>query len=705
MTESPLSSTSASTEGTETGVLGELFDNSPVPLVVTSLIQDRILAVNNRSREVFGMADTDVVGGAATSFYVDPDDRQIILNAIRETGRLKDHPLRLRRPDGSIVPVLMNSRRIVWNGEPAILGAFVDLTVQREAERALATSERRLAEQSRALTSLTERSVSSTESFENRVNEILRTTALTLDVGRLSVWRLNRDTDEIECMSLFHRTGPARDGVGTRVRRRDCPAYFAALEAERVIDAGDARTDPRTSGFTDGYLVPNGIGAMLDVPVRQAGGTLGVLCAEHVGGARAWTFDEQNFAISVANLIASAVADSERRQAIARLEESEARANLIVDTAHDAFVGIDRSGRIVEWNAQACATFGWTRAEAIGRSLTETIIPPDFRAGHTEGLRRFHATGEAPILNRRLELRALHRSGREFPVELTVTSPLKAVHGPFFGAFLRDISDRLAHDAEIRNARDVAEQSRDRLDRELAAAGRMQRMILPPSLPEDERIRFAATYQTSRHAGGDYYDVIQVDRDRFALVVVDVSGHGANAAIVMAMIRAVIHTYPGAMDDPVSVLQHINRHFQFLWDSSMFATAIVGVLDAGSRVLRVSGAGHPPPLLLRAGHVAEIPMTNAPLLLWNEIADPPVVEISLEAGDRVVLYTDGITDRCGPNDSRFDLSRVMDSLARNTARDMPGMLAELNRELDAFACTEEPDDDQTVLAVEILTRP
>ena len=316
------------------------------------------------------------------------------------------------------------------------------------------------------------------------MNEILQTAASTLDVARLSVWRLNRDTDEIECVSLIQSTAtPTRDGVGTRVHRRVCPPYFAALEAERVIDASDARTDPRTSGFTDGYLVPNGIGAMLDVPLRQAGGTLGVLCAEHVGGARVWTFDEQNFAISVANLIAAAVADAERRQAIARLEESEARANLIVDTAHDAFVGIDRAGRIVEWNAQASATFGWTRAEALGRSLTETIIPPDFRAGHTEGLRRFHATGEGPILNRRLELRALHRSGREFPVELTVTSPIKVAHGIFFGAFLRDISDRLAHDTEISHARDVAEQSRDRLDRELASAGHMQRMILPRSLP------------------------------------------------------------------------------------------------------------------------------------------------------------------------------------------------------------------------------
>jgi len=693
---------SVSTEGTEGGLLSELFDNSPVPLVVTSLIRDQILAVNRRSEEVFGMRGAEAVGGPATVFYSDPDERQTILRAIRETGRLTNHPMRLRRLDGAIVSVLMNSRRIVWNGEPAILGAFVDMTAQREAEEALAASERRLAEQSRTLTSLTERSVAVGGSFEDRVNEILQTAGETLDVARLSVWRLNRDTDEIECVSLYHSTPEAgRDGVGTRVPRQLCPPYFAALEAERVIDATDARTDPRTSGFTDGYLVPNGIGAMLDVPLRQAGGTLGVLCAEHVGGARVWTVDEQNFAISVANLLAAAVADAERRQAVTRLEESEARATLIVDTAHDAFIGIDGEGRIVAWNAQASATFGWTPAEVVGRFLTETIIPQEFRVGHTEGLQRFNATGDGPILNRRLELRALHRSGREFPIELTVTAPIKVARGVFFGAFLRDISDRLAHETEVNHAREVAEQSRDRLDQELASAGHMQRTILPRSLPEDERVRFAATYETSRHAGGDYYDVIQIDRHRFALVVIDVSGHGARAAIVMAMIRAVIHTQPCAMDNPACVLQHLNRHFQFLWDTSMFATALVGVLDAGSRVLRVSSAGHMPPLILRGGNVAEMPMTTAPLLLWDEIADIPVAEFRLEAGDRVVLYTDGITDRCGPNESRFDLERLTDSLARNSGRDLAAMLGELNSELEAFACTTEPDDDQTVLAVEI----
>ena len=577
MTESG-SSESVSSSASEASLLGELFDNSPVPLVVTSLIRDRILAVNRRSEEVFGLRGSDVVGGSVIAFYSDPHDRQTILRAIQETGFLKNHPLQLRHPDGRIVSVLFNSRRIVWYGEPAIIGAFVDLTKQREAEQALATSEARLAEQSRVLTSLTERSISSDESYENRVNAILQSAAATLAVGRLSVWRLNHDTDEIECISLHQSTAPVRDGVGTRVPRQVCPPYFAALEAERMIDATDARTDPRTSGFTDGYLVPNGIGAMLDVPLRQAGGTLGVLCAEHVGGARIWTVDEQNFAISVANLLAAAGADAERRHAIARLEESEARAN---------------------------------------------------------------------------------------------------------------------------QAREVAEKNRDQLDHELASAGEMQRMILPRSLPADPRIRFAATYQTSRHAGGDYYDVIQIDRDRFALVVIDVSGHGARAAIVMAMIRAVIHSSP--MEDPVAVLQHLNRHFEFLWDTSMFATAIVGILDAGSRVLHVSSAGHMPPLLIRHAKVTEMPVANAPLLLWNEIADPPIEEIRLEVGDRVVFYTDGITDRCGPNDSRFDLERVMKSFARNSGMAMPAMLADLDRELEAFACTQEPDDDQTVLAVEIIS--
>jgi PAS domain S-box-containing protein len=196
---------------------------------------------------------------------------------------------------------------------------------------------------------------------------------------------------------------------------------------------------------------------MLDVPLRHDNATVGVLCAEQTGGARAWTVDEQNFALSMANLVVVAIVEEERRVALHRLAESEERARMIVNTAHDAFIGIDSSGSIVAWNAQAERIFGWTRDEALGRNLADTIVPPAFRDAHNAGMRRFHRTGEAPVVNQRLELTALDRSGREFPVELTITSPLRVGDGFFFGAFLRDISDRRERDAEHRHAKESAE--------------------------------------------------------------------------------------------------------------------------------------------------------------------------------------------------------------------------------------------------------
>jgi PAS domain S-box-containing protein len=270
------------------------------------------------------------------------------------------------------------------------------------------------------------------------------------------MWRFEEERRVIRCVGQYRPEGTEYLS-GSTLRHDDAPAYFEALEHVRVIAANDARTDPRTRDFLDSYLLPNDIGAMLDVPLRHDNTTVGVLCAEHVGGARAWTVDEQNFMISVANLIVVAIAEEDRRTALTRLGDSEARARLIVDTAHDAFIGIDSAGTIVTWNAQAESTFGWTSVEALGRNLADTIVPPAFREAHNSGMRRFHETGDAPVVNQRLELRALHRSGREFPVELTITSPMRVEDGFFFGAFLRDISDRRERDAELRRATESAE--------------------------------------------------------------------------------------------------------------------------------------------------------------------------------------------------------------------------------------------------------
>jgi sigma-B regulation protein RsbU (phosphoserine phosphatase) len=242
-------------------------------------------------------------------------------------------------------------------------------------------------------------------------------------------------------------------------------------------------------------------------------------------------------------------------------------------------------------------------------------------------------------------------------------------------------------------------QSRDRLDRELASAARMQRLILPAVMPQHPAASFAAYYETSRHAGGDYYDILPLGDDRFGILVADVSGHGAPAAIVMAMIRAVVHTYPGEAADPPAVLHHINRHFRFLWETAMYATAVYGVVDVRRRTLRVSSAGHPLPLVVRNGSdVSTVALDTAMCLLWDELADVPCLEQALCAGDRLVFYTDGITERQGP-DGMYDPERLSATLA-SVGRQAPAeIVAHLVAELEAFAGGHEPDDDQTLLIV------
>jgi len=328
--------------------------------------------------------------------------------------------------------------------------------LRMRAEQALEQTGLRLAAQSKALTELTATQACGATGFPQRLRCILESCARTLGVERVSVWKFSDDRSAIRCVDLFEVT-PAAHSLGLSLPREHYPGYFEALERDRLIAASDAFVDERTREFSDDYLQPNGIGAMLDVPLHKDDVTSGVLCVEHVGGAREWNTDEQNFTLSVANLVAAASADEERRTALRWLADSEKVARLVVDTAHDAFVGMGSDGRIIAWNARAEATFGWKREEVIGRLLAETIIPPSFREAHQKGLNRFHDTGEAPVVGRLLELSAIHRNGREFPVEITITKPITRGDGFYFGAFLRDISERRRREEELKLAKNSAE--------------------------------------------------------------------------------------------------------------------------------------------------------------------------------------------------------------------------------------------------------
>jgi PAS domain S-box-containing protein len=128
------------------------------------------------------------------------------------------------------------------------------------------------------------------------------------------------------------------------------------------------------------------------------------------------------------------------------------RARLILDSSLDAVITIDATDAITGWSKSAEDIFGWSCQEAVGKRMVDMIIPMQYREAHSLGIERFLATGEGAILNRRIEIAAVHRAGHEFPVELTVTA-IRLETTWHFTAFVRDLTDKRRVEEALREAR------------------------------------------------------------------------------------------------------------------------------------------------------------------------------------------------------------------------------------------------------------
>jgi two-component system sensor histidine kinase/response regulator len=140
------------------------------------------------------------------------------------------------------------------------------------------------------------------EPLEVAIAHITRSVSRAMNVQRVGVWLLSDDRITLELLDLFDSTHDAHS-QNVSLRCADYPAYFSALEASRVIAASDALSDDRTRQYSETYLKPLGIGAMLDATLRKAGKVVGVLCIEHVGGPRLWSEWQKRYAVSVAELV------------------------------------------------------------------------------------------------------------------------------------------------------------------------------------------------------------------------------------------------------------------------------------------------------------------------------------------------------------------------------------------------------------------
>ena len=284
--------------------------------------------------------------------------------------------------------------------------------------------------------------------LEATLREATLAAARTMGIQRVNVWLFDEERSLMRCIQHYdHSTGEHTSG-GVELAAADYPAYFRALAEERAIVAHDARVDPRTSEFTEGYLDVHGITSLLDAPLRSGGKLVGIICHEHVGPPRVWSEEEQRLVGSLADLASLALETAERRQAEVALRRSEELTREIIAHALDAIVIVDADSVITDWNPRAASVFGWTREEAIGKTLYETVIPERFQGDHRGGMERFIATGAGPLINDRIEILARGKDGNEFPIELSV-SPVRIGGTLAFSAFVRDITDRIDAQREV----------------------------------------------------------------------------------------------------------------------------------------------------------------------------------------------------------------------------------------------------------------
>lgn len=243
---------------------------------------------------------------------------------------------------------------------------------------------------------------------------------------------------------------------------------------------------------------------------------------------------------------------------------------------------------------------------------------------------------------------------------------------------------------------------KERLEHELELAKQVQQSILPRHFPVYAGYGFAAANLPARQVGGDFYDVIRLDDSHFGLLIADVSDKGMPAALFMALTRSLLLAEAHRSLSPKTVLENVHRLLLEAGQTELFVSVFYAVVDARTRRLCYTRAGHERPLLLRGVNIAPLAGNGAVLGILNiDSLNLEEQSIELQPGDRLVLYTDGILDTSNPGEAFFGRERFAHLLQEYQDQPAEEVCTRLFAVLDEFQQTSPQYDDRTLLILDV----
>jgi PAS domain S-box-containing protein len=379
---------------------------------------------------------------------------------------------------------------------------------------------------------------------------------------------------------------------------------------------------------------------------------------------------------------------------------------------------VDLEGNVVSWNPAAERLFGYTQAQAVGRSIDDLVAEtPEMRAEVLKYTQHVSSDGRVDAVTRRSR-----KDGTLVNVELLAVPVTVGEQWVGTYAMYHDITELKRIEEEVRQLnkdleKRVAErteqlksamakqqqeaQQRQRIEQELRVARLIQQTLLPKSAPELEDYQIEAYYRPAREVGGDFYDFFELGDGRLGLVVGDASGKGIPAAMVMSNTRSVLRTIAqrGGVA-PGEVLAQANEILYPDILVNMFVTCFYGVLDPSSDTFTYANAGHDLPYLHRNGDAEELRARGMPLGLMPGMGYEEK-ETILQAGESVLFYSDGLVEAHDPNGEMFGFPRLRTLVAEYDGEEEGSLVDLLMKELYSFTGEGwEQEDDITLVTLE-----